>query len=411
MKKNMILGCILIVAILVLTNCSQNDRDVRVSENSISVEDITTRNEPANNSEQIDEEVIDIEQEVVLYQLDDKDINVEKSEPEEKNKDEIIIVSEEKIETDSVDKLTLFEENMKKAATLEDIFDLYEPHLDGAYGYGYMTTLVHFFKSNSSYEFISTLSQLENYEKALEIARELSSGIYGLDENTHYTGKFSTEIATLLSEDKLSQEQVVIAETLLSHAPGLVKNTPYSKTNIFGSLMPLAWVCPEGDLNNYGGGYSWYRTAIIPEVNASSSLASYDGRYDPKSAYDFNLKTAWSEGVGGLGIGETFTIVLQGYQSSLYATSIDIVNGYIKTDTTWVENGRVKKLRVDVNGEFLGNLLLFDSKLLQRFDIGKISLDAPNDLIMTFTILEVYPGAKYEDTLITELTIDGIGDQ
>ena len=46
---------------------------------------------------------------------------------------------------------------------------------------------------------------------------------------------------------------------------------------------------------------------------------------------------------------------------------------------------------------------------VQRFYIGLIMLDGDQDHVFEFEISEVYRGSKYEDVIITELQMDGIG--
>ena len=60
-------------------------------------------------------------------------------------------------------------------------------------------------------------------------------------------------------------------------------------------------------------------------------------------------------------------------------------------------------------------LNLEDSRSLQIFDVGVlgfresfIETGEPETWTLTFEILEVYPGEKYQDTAISDLYFDGI---
>ena len=86
------------------------------------------------------------------------------------------------------------------------------------------------------------------------------------------------------------------------------------------------------------------------------------------------------------------------------------MNGYVKNDTAWRENSRVKKLKMYYQGNPFAILDLQDSRSLQCFDVGELGPhdeNAPN-WTLRFEILEVYEGDKYDDTVISELFFDGI---
>ena len=90
-------------------------------------------------------------------------------------------------------------------------------------------------------------------------------------------------------------------------------------------------------------------------------------------------------------------------------TEIIISNGYMKSETAWKNNNRLKKLRLKVNGKSFGILNLEDSKTDQIFELGTFGRNKNGkDLILKFEILEVYKGDKYNDTAITEIYFSGI---
>lgn len=165
-----------------------------------------------------------------------------------------------------------------------------------------------------------------------------------------------------------------------------------------------------------GSGCSWYCGGGAMDVTASSSLAGQgSNNYDAKNAHDLSFKNAWVEGVEGYGIGENLTYYFS--PESPRVTEVIVVNGYVKSESAFVNNSRVKKLRVYYNDQAIGDLILEDVRAEQHFKLGTFGYSDRDDLerlklkepwTLKFEILEVYKGAKFEDTAISEIYFDGI---
>ena len=157
----------------------------------------------------------------------------------------------------------------------------------------------------------------------------------------------------------------------------------------------------------YSGKCSWYCGGQIDSVTASSALAD---RYAAEKAHDFSIVTAWVEGVEGNGEGEYIKYAFPGTCPRI--TTVLIHNGYVKNWDVWRDNGRVKKLLMYYNDKPYVILHLQDTANLQSFDVGILGHEERSDASpawsIKFEILEVYPGKKYEDTVITEIYFDGI---
>ncbi|WP_299180692.1 hypothetical protein [uncultured Aquimarina sp.] len=163
-------------------------------------------------------------------------------------------------------------------------------------------------------------------------------------------------------------------------------------------------------------GCSWYCGASIAMVSASSYLNTQGKTsYVPKNAHDFDYKNAWVEGVNGYGVGEFLEFSFP--QENPRITKISIVNGYVKSEKAWIENSRVKKLKMYIDDVPYAILNLKDERATNHFEVDPIgNADRDNyeelaklpDWTMKFEILEVYPGEKYEDTVISEIYFDGI---
>lgn len=154
-------------------------------------------------------------------------------------------------------------------------------------------------------------------------------------------------------------------------------------------------------------GCSWYCGGGPDSIFASSVLPPNKKlNYVANNAHDFSLRTAWIEGVAGHGVRESITFRFA--KNSPPVTTVEIYNGYMKSDKVWQENGRVKQFKLYVNNKPYALLNLKDIKSKQIFAIDTLQgTDA--DLYLRFEITEVYPGDKYDDVAVSEIEFDGIG--
>ena len=201
----------------------------------------------------------------------------------------------------------------------------------------------------------------------------------------------------------------------------------------YGDLEEEQWCSWEQDENAPNFGYSewqwsgcstWCGVADFEQtVEASSELASADGRYCAENVLIQNRDTAWVEGVDGSGIGESITYrqsctILDSnewktmspesstpeYDGYLRYTEICIVNGYAKDQKTWKENGRIKRLIMYVEDKPYAYLELADTILPQYFTLPEGDIQ-----VLSGDIFEVYPGSVYEDTCLTGLVMEFSG--
>ncbi|WP_299711167.1 hypothetical protein [uncultured Tenacibaculum sp.] len=157
----------------------------------------------------------------------------------------------------------------------------------------------------------------------------------------------------------------------------------------------------------------------LKKIKVSSQLK---GNYKKSYLFDGNFNTAWVEGKKGAGIGEKIEIELDNYNLA----AICLVNGYTKNANTYLENNRLKKIKVekefiDYNDPNKTQSSSFE-KTFEDKKFSSINTDNFYDLVtkvadfgdgylkikkVTITILEVYKGTKYNDTCITELFLLG----
>lgn len=154
--------------------------------------------------------------------------------------------------------------------------------------------------------------------------------------------------------------------------------------------------------------------AVGWSVEASSFLEPQSGNcYEVDMLNDSDIATAWVEGVEGDGVGERIDFIIEDYEPVPGESEpieypwrgVMVLNGYRKSQDAWESNGRVRTALVSVNHEPLCTIELEDSMLLQHVQVPE-TLVGHGDVI-SFEILEVYPGSLYEDTAVTEVILTG----
>jgi hypothetical protein len=200
------------------------------------------------------------------------------------------------------------------------------------------------------------------------------------------------------------------AEARFKRTQQLIDKTTELSASEKAELDSLIEIDPtkEDQWDIIGGGCSWYCGGGNYAVKGSSYLkAQGNNVYTAESANDLSYQTAWVEGKKDAGIGESITYSFK--NDSPRITAIIVANGYMKTAEAWTNNNRVKALKLYLNGEPYGILNLSDTRTDQVFEIGTFGRRQDGkDLVLTFEILNVYKGAKYNDTAITEIYFDGI---
>lgn len=121
-----------------------------------------------------------------------------------------------------------------------------------------------------------------------------------------------------------------------------------------------------------------------------------NNRYDPRMLFDGDRATAWVEAEKEDGVGETITLHF-GRERAL--TGFEIINGYDKDQKTWSNNSRLRTLEASTaEGEALA-IRLEDVRGASRVDFGR-EIRTP---WLELRIKEVFPGARFRDTAVSEL--------
>lgn len=197
-------------------------------------------------------------------------------------------------------------------------------------------------------------------------------------------------ISTLLINPRIKNDKINI---LKSQSIFLGDNSFISDNDNVTNNKSIDKVCEEYNL------ISW------DNMNASSSLEDTSKiSYLPQCASDNNSSTCWVEGKEDDGIGEWIQL---NSNSNVKIKSIDIENGYRKSEYVFNINNRVKKVLIEFsNGTCITKELQdgFNNKNKIEFQ-NKIEVKS-----IKFTILDVYKGIKYRDTCISEIKVFGTKD-
>ena len=141
-------------------------------------------------------------------------------------------------------------------------------------------------------------------------------------------------------------------------------------------------------------------TDLSVEASSEYSVQS-DYDYSAENLTDDNPETAWIEGVYGYGHGEVITLSTN---EKIIADGFAVRNGYCKPGGAWWENGRIRKFIVYLDDSTLLVAELEDTMDMQIIMFPEhLALDTDNRL--TFEILEIYPGATYQDAAVSELSL------
>ncbi|MCL2260816.1 MAG: fibrobacter succinogenes major paralogous domain-containing protein [Fibromonadales bacterium] len=147
-------------------------------------------------------------------------------------------------------------------------------------------------------------------------------------------------------------------------------------------------------------------TAQSVEWTASSVLAPQGKtHYYAANLGNGDNSNTWCEGVKGQGIGERVNAKITGFANS-HVKSLVIVNGFARNQTTWQNNSRIKTLRLYVGDRHLSDFPISDNIKPQTIQLPETLPLSTNKLYLSFEIMEVYPGSKYDDLCVTGISFE-----
>jgi len=147
----------------------------------------------------------------------------------------------------------------------------------------------------------------------------------------------------------------------------------------------------------------------VSMLYTSDTLADANDRYSPANLFDNDINTAWATDKGEGAVIEV--LFEKGFRSDGF--SLAILNGFTASRKLYYDNARIKKLKLEwgelhngewnVEGEEIYEL---PDRDYDELDINFIIINTENLRAATFsriTILETYPGRKYNDLCISEI--------
>lgn len=139
-------------------------------------------------------------------------------------------------------------------------------------------------------------------------------------------------------------------------------------------------------------------TGLWNRVIASSTLAPEgSSSYEPALAIDQDGSTAWVEGSSDAGENEWLELESDTPQR---ISTIQILNGYDKSNDIFYANNRIEKIRIDFSdGTYIYSTLLDGYGVISEIDLGQ----AIKTSSIRITIQGVYPGTRFNDTCLSEV--------
>jgi len=164
-------------------------------------------------------------------------------------------------------------------------------------------------------------------------------------------------------------------------------------------LFPFFYsAVPAGFIRSFRLDLNTGKTTPAWTARASSALAEKAATLAAGNAVDADVATAWAEGVEGPGIGESITIDFGG---PVAVENVGIIPGYAATAALYWGNNRVEKARFELStGETVEQH--FDDKAALQY----VPLSGEGVRWLKITILEAYISPKWNDTCISEITIN-----
>lgn len=141
---------------------------------------------------------------------------------------------------------------------------------------------------------------------------------------------------------------------------------------------------------------------VFTKTKASSSAKPVGSfTYTADKTIDGDNTTAWLEGVKGHGINEWIEFSADTEQ---YVSGFALYNGYQKNKTTYINNGKVSKIKVTFSDNTNLEYELPSQTFEESIKGNTIKFSEPvKTKSIRFTILDIEKGVYYDDTAINEI--------
>ena len=147
------------------------------------------------------------------------------------------------------------------------------------------------------------------------------------------------------------------------------------------------------------GSMSAVSMSAISNITASSYTPVDSGvTYYASNLIDNSLSTCWSDGVSGIGIGETITI---NFDKEYLVSGLTIYNGYQKSSALYYGNARVKEMSITFSDGTSLTVTLNDTTAMQQISFS----EDVNTSSLVLEVVSAYSGNKYQDVCLSELEV------
>lgn len=179
-----------------------------------------------------------------------------------------------------------------------------------------------------------------------------------------------------------------------------IKNEKLKETFMILVNKEMIILYKKGRTEPYWKGYNTRESERLyrfgdKRTKASSELKEGDKVYAVSNLWTLESGKPWVEGVKGNGIGEYIENTINGKTIYIFSGYVDVEKPYL-----YEQNSRPKRISVETPTQTL-YYDLKDTPNPQKIEISE--KDYINDYNVRITILEVYPGTKYEDTCINSI--------
>ncbi|MDE5771961.1 MAG: protein kinase [Ruminococcus sp.] len=153
----------------------------------------------------------------------------------------------------------------------------------------------------------------------------------------------------------------------------------------------------EAETGDYPPSFNYFSSTSELPVVTNNDGTFY---YNVSNVVDGDYSTCWAEGTSDAGINES---ILLSSDRKQHVSEIVITNGYYKDKDIFYKNNRIKNCRLEFSDGTSQEVVLLGEYSEQS---NLIAFDPPIDTeYIRITILSVYPGNKYNDTCISEISV------
>ena len=138
-------------------------------------------------------------------------------------------------------------------------------------------------------------------------------------------------------------------------------------------------------------------------ANFTLKASHEEGEYLSANMLDHHDSTAWTT----RGAGQWIEFVCTTNNYTYMASSFTMKNGYLESKDAWKAGGRIKKMKVFVDGNLISRVVLQDTLEEQVFSTGLNDTDVKIGTRIRFEIEDIYQGDKYNDVWISSLVPQG----